>query len=117
MWDYRQSALKDVERGQNEKCNPMPVIWLKPTTEKELNKSRAESKYSWYNCPIYFSPGKMKSKGIICLLEVPGVHNSPSMELPMGPQIISSIQLPSLQRPSLWTEKRVSLTCSIKKVN
>ena len=90
-WDLGTSTLKAADT--EEMSNPMPVVWLKPLTEKELERSRSAVEYDTYDCPVYFSSG------------------SRSMT---RTNVIASIALPTQQKPTLWAERRVHLTCAVQ---
>ena len=74
----------------------MPVVWLKPTSLAEYEKSRANAKYDFYECPIYFSPGTR------CLTWT---------------NVIARLDLPTVKRAKLWAERRVYLTYALRKMN
>jgi hypothetical protein len=94
-WDGNKSSLKPCQNGY-ERFNTMPVIWLKPVTLADWQKLHSDVKYQLYDAPILFSPGTK------CL---------------KWTNIIASLQLPTLHKASLWGERRVYLTCSLKKLS
>ena len=92
-WDFSTSTLKSVEEGSDELFNVMPVVWLKPLTEKELDRTRSTMEHETYDCPLYFSSGSRTMT---------------------RSNVIASVALPTQHKPSLWAERRVHLTCAIQ---
>lgn len=89
LWDSTRAVLMEND-SENQQSQTMPYIWLKPVDVS--SPSKFTRKYDLYDCPVYCS-------------DDPRNHGDK--------YLVTSLQLPTLDPPSVWCQHRVFLSSSL----
>lgn len=86
-WDCSRGLLTELLPGDAD-LQPLPLVWIRPHHSHEQPDHPAY--VTLYTCPLF---------------------SCPHMALQQDSSLVSHVPLPTLHPPSLWAQKRVSLSC------
>ncbi|XP_070211333.1 dynein heavy chain domain-containing protein 1-like isoform X3 [Littorina saxatilis] len=86
-WDCSRGLLTELLPGDAD-LQPLPLVWIRPHHSHEQPDHPAY--VTLYTCPLF---------------------SCPHMALQQDSSLVSHVPLPTIHPPSLWAQKRVSLSC------
>ncbi len=87
-WDSTRCVLKETAPDMMHKPYNMPTVWLKPV---DMTMSANKIKGLVYECPVYVD------------------SSSPCVAFN---NMVTQLALPTIVKPSIWTQRRVCLSCA-----